>query len=223
MAEQTLKFDNIGVNKKELHKSKQPIDLMLVNIDQIVPSDKFKHDKEGFKYFIGYQKNEIVKPFCIILPQMNGYIKYFKNGGKNMSSLIKDEEAWGKHEDIWYMVENKLGIKFNSEPVNDKTYLKAKVREFNSKIKTNFLGNGVPKENIHYTCIACITIDSVMRIDKKNYPQVYLEECKYRTKKIEMSRFINTELSDSESDSEPDLKSELKSDFDSDSEYDTVH
>ena len=57
MAEQTLKFDNIGVNKKEFHKSKQPIDLMLVNIDQIVPSDKFKHDKEGFKYFIGYQKN----------------------------------------------------------------------------------------------------------------------------------------------------------------------
>ena len=93
MAEQTLKFDNIGVNKKELHKSKQPIDLMLVNIDQIVPSDKFKHDKEGFKYFIGYQKNEIVKPFCIILPQMNGYIKYFKNGGKNMSCLIKDEEV----------------------------------------------------------------------------------------------------------------------------------
>ena len=190
---------------------------MLVNIDQVVPSDKFKHDKEGFKYFIGYQKNEIVKPFCIILPQMNGYIKYFKNGGKNMSSLIKDEEAWGKHEDIWYMVENKLGIKFNSEPVNDKTYLKAKVREFNSKIKTNFLGNGVPKENIHYTCIACITIDSVMSIDKKNHPQVYLEECKYRAKKIQMFRFINTELSDSDSESE------LKSDFDSDSEYDTVH
>ena len=61
----------------------------------------------------------------------------------------------------------------------------------------------MPKENMHYTCIACITIDSVMRIDKKNHPQVYLEECKYKVKKIQMSRFINTELkSDSESDSE---------------------
>ena len=95
-------------------------------------------------------------------------------------------------------------------------------------IKTNFLGNDVPKENMHYTCIACITIDSVMRIDKKNHPQVYLEECKYRVKKIQMSRFINTELkSDSDSDSS-DLDSEkigakfdtklmikLESDFDS--------
>ena len=67
-------------------------------------------------------------------------------------------------------------------------------------MKTNFLGNDIPKENMHYTCIACITIDSVLTIDKKNHPQVYLEECKYKVKKIQMSRFINTELkSDSES------------------------
>ena len=85
MAEQTLKFDNIRINKKEFHKSKQQIDLMSVNVDQIVVSDKFKHNKESLKYFIGYQKDEIVKPLCIILPQMSGYIKYFKNGGKNMS------------------------------------------------------------------------------------------------------------------------------------------
>ena len=72
-------------------------------------------------------------------------------------------------------------------------------------ITTNLLGNEVPKENMHYTCITCITIGSVLRIDKKNYPQVYLEECKYEVKKIQMSRFISTELesdSDSESDSE---------------------
>ena len=91
--------------------------------------------------------------------------------------------------------------------------MNAKVGEFDGKIKTNFLGNGLPKENIHYTCIACITIDSVVRIDKKNHPQVYLEECKYRAKKIQMSRFVNTELkSDSESDSEPDSEVESKSD-----------
>ena len=64
-----------------------------------------------------------------------------------------------------------------------KKYIKTKVREFDGKIKTNFLGNEVPKENMHYTCIACITIDSVMRMEKKNYPQVYLEECKYKIKK----------------------------------------
>ena len=117
---------------------------------------------------------------------MNGYIKYFKNGGKNMSCLIKDEEVQEKYEDIWYVTENKLGIKYNRKPVYHKTYLKAKVREFDSKIKTNVLGNGVPKETIRYTCIVCITIDSVIRIDKKNYPQVYLEECKYRVKNTDV-------------------------------------
>ena len=87
MAEKTLKSDNIRVHKKEFHKSKQPIDLISVNIGQIVVSDKFKHSNEGFKYFIGYQENEMVKPLRIILPQMSGYIKYFGKGGKNMSFL----------------------------------------------------------------------------------------------------------------------------------------
>ena len=65
-------------------------------------------------------------------------------------------------------------------------------------IKTNLLGDEVPKEKVHYAYIACITIDSVMRMEKKNRPQVYLEECKYKIKKIKMTKFVNTEL---ESDS----------------------
>ena len=83
MNEKTLKFNNIRLNKKEFRKSKQPIDLRLVTVDQIVISDKFKHSDDGFKYFIGYQEGEIVRPLCIILPQMIGYIKYFENSGKN--------------------------------------------------------------------------------------------------------------------------------------------
>ena len=90
MSEKTLKRDNIRVSKKEFHKSKQPIDLDLINVDQIVVSDKFKHKDDGFKYFIGYIQNEIVKLLCVILPQMTEYIKYFENGRKNMSFVIKD-------------------------------------------------------------------------------------------------------------------------------------
>ena len=78
---------------------------------------------------------------------------------------------------------------------------------------------------MHYTCITCIAIDPVMRTNKKNYPQVYLEECKYKIKKIQMSRFINTELdldsesdSDSHSQSDDELMAKLKSDSDNDSE-----
>ena len=68
---------------------------------------------------------------------------------------------------MWDAIKNKLSIKFQSLPVYDKTYLKAKVRELHGKTKTNILGNEVPKENVHYTCIACISIDSVMKMEKK--------------------------------------------------------
>ena len=102
---------------------------------------------------------------------------------KNMSFLIKDDEVWEKFDKIWDIIKNKLGIKFHSEPVYEFKYLKAKVREFDGVIKTNFLGNDMPKENMYYTCIAFITVNSVLKIDKKNRPQVYLEECKYRVKK----------------------------------------
>ena len=108
---------------------------------------------------------------------------------------------WDKYDEIWYVIKDKLGIKFHSEPAYEDRYLKAKVRESDGVIKTNFLGSDVPKENMHYTCIASITIDSVLRIDKKNHPQVYLQQCKYRAKKIQTSRFINTELK-SDPDSE---------------------
>ena len=84
MTEKTLKFDSIVVNKKEFHKPKQPTDLNLVNVDQIVTSDKFKRNDGGFKYCIGYKEDDIVRPLCIILPQMSEYIQYFENSGKHV-------------------------------------------------------------------------------------------------------------------------------------------
>ena len=147
MSEKTLTFNNIIVNKKESHKSKHAIDLSLVTIDNIVTSDKFKHSDDASKCFIGYQKGGIVKPLCIILSQMIGYIKYFENGGKNMSFMIKDGSVLNKYNKIWDKIKEKLSIIFHSEPVYDQTYIKAKVREFDGKIKTNLLGDEIPKEN----------------------------------------------------------------------------
>ena len=126
MSEKTLKFNNIILNKKEFHKSKEPIDLLSVNVDQIVVFDEFKHNNEGFEHFIGYENSETVKPLCIILSQMSGYIKYFENGGKKMSFLIKDDEVWDKYDKIWDVIKDKLGINFHSESVYEYKYLKAK-------------------------------------------------------------------------------------------------
>ena len=85
MSENTLKFNNITLNTKKFHRSKEPIDLLSVDSDQIVVSHKFKYNDEGFRYFIGYLKGKIIKQLCIILPHMSGYKKYFQNGSKNMS------------------------------------------------------------------------------------------------------------------------------------------
>ena len=166
---------------------------MSVNINQIVVSDRFKHSD-----------------------------KYFENGGKNLSFMVKDDNVLDKYNKIWDKIKEKLNIKFHSEPVYDETYIKVKVREFDGVVKTNFLGNELPKENMHYAFIACITIDSVMKMDKKNHPQVYLEECKYKIKKIQMTRFITAKLksgsesgSEAESKSDTELMAKLKSDSDS--------
>ena len=154
-----------------------------------------------------------MKTLCIILPHMSRYIKYFENGGKNMSFMIKDDRVFDKYNEFWNKIKKTLRIKIHSMLFYDEKYIKAKVREFNGVIKTNFLGDEIPKENVHYACIACITIDSVMKMEKKNYPQVYLEECKYKIKKIKMSKFIITELeSESELESDTALESKLKTD-----------
>ena len=104
---------------------------MSVNVNKIAVSEKLNHNEDCFKYFVGYQKGEIVRPLCIIWPPMNGYIKYFEYGTPNISFLIKDEEVGEKYEQIWDVVKNKLKTKFHSEPIYEYKYLKTKVKEYN--------------------------------------------------------------------------------------------
>ena len=130
-----------------------------------------------------------------------------------MSFVIKDDVL----DEIWNKIKKTLNVKFNSMPVHDERCITAKVREFNGVIKTNFLSDKTPKENVHYTCIACMTIDSVMKTEKKNYPQIYLEECKYKIQKIKMSKFIDTEF-DSKSELESDIELNSQSELELDTE-----
>ena len=151
------------------------------------------------------KKVKLLDHYVLFYLKISGYIKYFEYGSLNTSFLIKDDKVGEKYEQIWDVIKNKLKIIFDSEPVYEYKYLKTKVKEYDCMIKTNFLNNSMPKENMHYTYIGCITIDSVMKMDKEYFLQVYLEECKYKIKKIQMSRFINAELDlDSDSDSYAD-------------------
>ena len=84
-----------------------------------------------------------------------------------MSFVVKDDHVLDKYNEIWNRIKKTSNIKFHSMPVYDEKYIKTKVKEFNGVVKTNFLSDKIPKEGVHYPCIACITIDFVMRMKKK--------------------------------------------------------
>ena len=177
MSKQTLVFNDMEVNKKDFYASKKAIPLRLVNTNNIVISYKVKQNNDTYKYFIGYTHDDgVIKPLRIILPQMFGCIKYFDNGGKNMSFKIEDEDVYLKYNQIWNKIKSILNVKFHSQLIYDDKYIKTKVKTLNNTINTLLSGDEIPKERIHYVCISAICIDSVLRVDNKNYPQVYLEQ-----------------------------------------------
>ena len=90
MSKQTLKFNDIVVSRKGFYASKKAIPLTSVNTNKTVISHRVKHDDNSYKYFIGHLHDDgVIRPLCVILPQMSGYIKNFENGGKNMSFKIE--------------------------------------------------------------------------------------------------------------------------------------
>ena len=175
-----------------------------VDLSKIVVSSKWKLNDTTYKYFCGYLNNDVIKPLCVILPQMNGYIKYFDDGRKNMLFVTDDENVYEKYNEIWNVVKGLLKLKFAASPIRNDKYILAKLKIFKKKNLTTFSNNIVPIEKNHYICIPAIDIDSVLKIDKKAYPQAYLEECKYKLKKRKIVSFIDSEIIDDDSDSDSD-------------------
>ena len=200
MSSQKIKFGDKEVHKKKFYSSKEAILLDSVDLSKIVVSSRWKLNDTTYKYFCGYLNNDVIKPLCVILPQMDGYIKYFDNGGKNMSFVTNDKEVYKKYDEIWNVVKGLLKLKFAASPIRDDKYILAKLKIFKKKNLTTFNNNIVPIEKNHYICIPAIDIDSVLKIDKKAYLQAYLEECKYKLKKRKIVSFIDSEIIDDDSD-----------------------
>ena len=184
-----------------------------VDLSKIVVSIKWKLNDTTYKYFCGYLNNDttglsslerIIKPLCVILPQMNGYIKYFDDGGKNMSFVTDDEKVYEKYDEIWNVVKGLLKLKFTTSPIRDDKYILAKLKLFRKKYITTFNNNNniVPIEKNNYICIPVIDIDSVLKIVKKVYPQAYIEQCKYKLRKRKIVNYVNDEIIDEDSDSD---------------------
>ena len=199
------------VNKKEFYSSKQAISLDSVDLNKIVVSKKWKINDTTYKHICGYLNNDTIQPLCVILPQMDGYIKYFDDGGKNMSFVTDDEKIYKKYNEIWEVIRNLLKIDFTVNPVRDDIYLVAKLKIFNKINRTTFNNNNIPIERNHYICIPVIDIDSVLKLDKRAYPQAYLEQCKYKLKKRKIVNYIDDEIIDEDSDSDSDYNDTVDS------------
>ena len=146
--------------KKKNYSSKQAISLDSVDLHKIVVSKKWKINDTTYKHICGYLNNDTIQPLCVILPQMDGYIKYFDDGGKNMSFFTDDEKIYKKHNEIWEVIRNLLKIDFTVNPVRDYIYLVAKLKIFDRINRTTFNNiNYIPLERNHYICIPVIDID----------------------------------------------------------------
>ena len=205
MSLRKIKYGDKEVNKKEFYSSKQAISLDSVDLNKIIVSKKCKINDTTYKHICGYLNNDTIQPLCVILPQMYGYIKYFDDGGKNMSFVTDDKKIYKKYNEIWEVIRNLLKIDFTVNPVRDDIYLVAKLKIFDRINRTTFNNNNyIPMEKNHYICIPAIDVDSVLKIDKRAYPQAYLEQCKYKLKKRKIVNYIDDEIIDEDTDSDSD-------------------
>ena len=204
MSLRKIKVGDKEIDKKEFYSSKQAISLDSVGLSKIVVSNKWKINDTTYKYLCGYLNDDVIQPLCVILPQMSGYIKYFDDGRKNMSFVTNDKEVYEKYNEIWEVVRKLLKLKFNVGSVREDKYIISKLKIFNRINRTTFTDDIIPFQRNHYICIPAIDIDSVLKINKRAYPQSYLEQCKYKLKKRRAVNFTDDEIIDEDSNSDID-------------------
>ena len=176
MSGKSTNFEDKTINKSNFYKNKKLFNIHDIDLNKILVSKKESYGtKNALKYFIGYNDDDVIRPFCIKLPQMIGSVKNF-DSNKRMSFKVGDNKPLKKCNKIWERISNLTNIEFGSVPVygdNDK-YMKNNNK--NDRVNANFQGKKVPKENVSYKCLSLTMLDSVLRANKKYYPQTLLEE-----------------------------------------------
>ena len=233
----SINFDDKKIKKVTFKpKSKKIFNINHNDVNKILVSKKEKYGKyNSFKYFIGYNDNEVIKPLYLELSQMTGYINKFnenknksKNKSKNtitMSLKVKDKKLFKNYNKIWKKIEKLMDIDFNTKPTygDDDKYIKTKIKTYEDNITTNFYNKKgskkVPEEKIPHKCLSIIILDSVIYAYENYHPQTYLKEGKYAKEKIKTNNYIDEELkSESDSDSNSDSYSDNDIDIDIDIE-----
>ena len=209
MSERNIAFNDKKIRKSTFYKNKTRNNIEDIDVNNILVSKKEPYSEKNLcKYFIGYNDNDIIRPLCIRLPQMTGYARKFDENAA-MSFVVKDKQLLKNYTQIWEIIEKLMKINFESKPVycdHDK-YIKTKIKAYADSIIRNFHNKKMLKEKAPCRCFSIIIIDSVIKANKKYYPQTLLEECKYIQEKIKIENYINKE-SDSESTNETECDTE---------------
>ena len=169
-----------------------------IDISKIVVSRKEQYGKyNSFKYFMGYNDNDVIRPLYLRLLQMTGYINKFDENETTMPLMVKDKQLLKNYNKIWKKMERLMSIDFNSKITYDDVdnkYIKTKIKTYSNIIITNFHNKKMPKEKVPCKCLSIIMLDSVIESDEKNYPQTILEEGKYVQEKIKFENYIDEDL-----------------------------
>ena len=214
MSGKNINFDDQKIKRSSFYKNKKINNIEDIDVNNILVSKKEPYGtKNSHKYFMGYNDNDNIRPLCIRLPQMTGYARKF-NGNATMSFIVKDKKLLKIYSKTWEAIEGLMKVNFESKPVyvEDVKYIKTKIKTCAGNIITNFHNKKMPKEKAPCKCLSIIMTDSVIKANKKYYPQTLLEKCKYTQEKIRIENNINEDLEDSESDS--DTNNEIESDID---------
>ena len=159
-----------------------------IGVNDILVSKKESYGtKRSFKYLIGYNDNDIIRPLCVKLPQMTGYVRKFDENAA-VSFIVKNKQLFKKYTKIWETIEKLMKINFESKLVygDDDKCIKTKIKIHTDNIITNFHNKKMPKEKAPCKCKSIILIDSVIKTNKRYYPQTLLEECKYIQENIKI-------------------------------------
>ena len=198
--------------KKTFTTTKSNFDIEDIDINKILIFKPETYENNMRKYIIGYSDNTI-SPLQLFLPKMIGYLNIFKDGARKMSFFTDNNEFLERYTSIWDKISDLVNKKFDSDPIYYNKYINTKIRSYINDIKTNFCNignknNKLPEKNKPYKCVSLISLDSIIKIKKKYYPQTLLEECVYKliNKKVE-NIITNINLdSSSESDNELDYE-----------------
>ena len=213
MSEKTINFGEKEINKKDFYNNKEQFNIKDIDTNKILISKPLSYGKNNMKkHIIGYNDSTII-PLQLFLPKMTGYLNIFEDGIRKMSFFTDHNEFLERYTKIWEKISDLIDKKFDSDPVYNNKYINTKIRSYNNDIITNFhdndnKNNKLPEKNKAYKCMSLISLDSIIKINKKYYPQTLLQECVYKLINRKVENIItNINLdSSSESDNESDYE-----------------